>query len=47
MIGQLAERTGMSVRTLRFYADAACCPRLGDPPRDTGYSVPMRSLAPG
>lgn len=29
MIGQLAARTGLSVRTLRFYADAGVLPEAG------------------
>src|ERR1700761_6252098 len=29
MIGQLASRTGLSVRTLRFYADAGVLPENG------------------
>ena len=29
MIGQLASRTGLSVRTLRFYADAGVLPEDG------------------
>jgi len=28
-IGQLAARTGLSVRTLRFYADAGVLPEAG------------------
>jgi hypothetical protein len=27
-IGDLARRTGLSVRTIRFYSDTGCCRRL-------------------
>lgn len=37
LIGQLAARTGLSVRTLRFYADAGLLPVLGRSP--SGYRL--------
>jgi hypothetical protein len=38
-IGQLAARTGLSVRTLRFYADAGVLPRRPAARRATAYSI--------
>ncbi len=36
-IGQLAARTGLSVRTLRFYADAGVLPEAGR--TESGYRL--------
>lgn len=30
-IGELAERTGLSLRTIRHYATSACCPQADAP----------------
>ena len=47
MIGQLASRTGLSVRTLRFYADAGVLPEAGARRRATGCSGRKQLPGPG
>lgn len=44
-IGELARRTGLAVRTLRFYADAGGCQRHLAASPAIGCSAPMPSLA--
>ena len=45
MIGQLASKTGLSVRTLRFYADAGVLPEDGR--SAAGYRLFGRTPLPG
>ncbi len=43
MIGQLAANTGLSVRTVRFYADAGVLPETGRTQAGYGSSGPRPS----
>ncbi len=41
-IGELAERAGATVKTVRFYSDRGCCRRRPAAPGDTAGTVPRR-----
>ena len=44
-IGELARRTGLAVRTIRFYSDRGIVAPAGRSPPATAFTTPMRSRA--
>ena len=46
-IGDLAERTGVAVRTIRFYSDSGVLPRPTGPAPATGCTARTRSRGSG
>ncbi len=42
-IGELAARAGVTVKTVRFYPTAVCCPRPPAAPAGTGATAPAHS----